>query len=417
MKDQEIAYEILKAVKSASYAIKDEGPTAGLCVLYPGDKRISFLKEAEPKVLRDIFYRLRKEETIELFQVPLDMQFYYRGQNLFGQDPDNLTAYVIKMLKNFDSSFLRHQKELNLNEKEIINSKLEPNISLTEYKNKYSIYLKASSKSDNTIKKYLSEINKLIAYLGENAMPENINIEIINDYLVFAKANRKLGSNSYSKLVIILKGFLEFLIRKGFLNKDITENLKIPKSSSKEAEFLTDEEIEKIEYCLSLRKENYKAEKQRDKLVFYLGLYCGMRKSEIIKLNWQDINLDSNLLNIINSKGGKSRKVKFSDKVKELLREYKQLANDGSQSVVRGNFGKRISSCSLQNLITSLFRNSGVERKGLTLHSLRHTYAVKQVQKGTDMHTIKELLGHSSLATTDKYLHLLSRNLDNAILE
>jgi integrase/recombinase XerC len=136
----------------------------------------------------------------------------------------------------------------------------------------------------------------------------------------------------------------------------------------------------------------------------------------IIKLNWGDIDYSECRLKIINSKGGKDRVIYFNGIIRETILDYRKKSNNYEGAVVRGVFGKRITSTSLHNIISRIFKESGIYRQGLTVHSLRHTYAENLRVKGTDLKVIQVLLGHESLETTDRYLHISSNDLKNAVL-
>ncbi|GAI19317.1 unnamed protein product [marine sediment metagenome] len=193
-------------------------------------------------------------------------------------------------------------------------------------------------------------------------------------------------------------------------------NLKTPKKVDKKREVLTDDQIKKVENYLENRTEKYKYENLRDKIIFYLGIKCGLRKLEMIKLNWENINLDECIIKIINSKGGKDRVVYFNGDLKELLENYRRLKGKYIGAVIRGKNGKRICSNTLQKSTRRLYRECGIYRSGLTIHSLRHTYAESLRKNKIDLPTIQTLLGHKSLETTAKYLHVTKDDLKKAIL-
>ena len=158
------------------------------------------------------------------------------------------------------------------------------------------------------------------------------------------------------------------------------------------------------------------SENLRDKIIFSLGIDCGLRRQEFINLNWEDINLKENSINIKNSKGKKNRIVYFNKKLRELLYLYRKLNGKYINALIRGAHGKRITKCSLQNIISRIFKESKTYRKNLTLHSLRHTYAERLRRKGIDLPTISKLLGHSRLDTTDIYLHVNKDDFKMAVL-
>ena len=284
-------------------------------------------------------------------------------------------------------------------------------------KNSYTEHLFASGKAKSTIKNYIWEIDRFLTYLKENNVGvSSLDPEIVIGYLSKAKIVRGLSNNTYSKVVVIIRLFLSYLYKDNRVERDLSSNLKVPRKNKKESEYLTDMDISKIEYYLGNRSEKYRGENLRNSIVFYLGIKCGLRKSEMIKLNWEDINLDDKKIKILDSKGGKDRVVYFNGKLRKDLCKYRKLINQYSGAVVRGNFGKRVSSCSIQKIIRKIYKESGVCRKGLVLHSLRHTYAENLRNKKVDMETISKLLGHSSLDTTSGYLHISNKDLKKATL-
>jgi len=277
--------------------------------------------------------------------------------------------------------------------------------------------LKASGKASKTIDKYGSEIKRYLAYLKDKKIDlYSVLKKDIDEYLSFQCKIRKLGTNSFSKVIIIIKSFYKYLYKNELIAKDINKDLEAPRVPEAIVEVLSSNDIAKIEHYLNSRKENYFAENTRDYLIMYLGIYCGLRKAEMVNLNWEEINTQECIIKILNSKGGKNRMLKFNDKVKNLLIEYRKKTGNYKGAVIRGNFGKRITSCSLQNAVRNIYKGSGVLRKNLTIHSLRHTFATKHVEANTNTHTLKNLLGHSDLNTTDAYIHRLTEYVENNIL-
>ena len=281
----------------------------------------------------------------------------------------------------------------------------------------YSNKLKAAGKAQITIKNYLAEIKRFLSFLKECKYGlELLNAEILNLYLSEAKLHRKLARNPYSKLVVIIRGFLKFLYKNKIIAEDLSIDLVTPKKVRTESEQLSENDIKKIEEYLNNKIENYKGENLRDKIIFYLGIRCGLRRGEIIHLNWEDLNFEEGRLKILNSKGSKSRVVFFNGGLKTALLEYRKILRNYEGALVRGNFGKRLTTTSLHNIINKIFKESGVYRKGICLHGLRHFYADSLRRKGIDMNTIKACLGHSSLATTEVYLSTNPSDLKNAAL-
>ena len=106
----------------------------------------------------------------------------------------------------------------------------------------------------------------------------------------------------------------------------------------------------------------------------------------------------------------------FDDELRKALMQYGKIKSHYKGLIVRGSFGKRITSGPMQRIIRRLYIESVIYRTGLNIHSLWHTYAENLRKKGVDLKVIKTLLSHSSLATTDRDLHVSSDDLKKAIL-
>lgn len=281
----------------------------------------------------------------------------------------------------------------------------------------YRQHLEASGNAKSTVDGYSNEVKRFCNYVKENKIHLNLlSQNDINIYLTNSRSGRNLSPNSYSKLVVVIRSFVAYLYKNEYIYKDLASDLKVPKRVDKEREYLNESDIKKITYCLDNRVERYKGENLRDKLIFGLGADCGLRKAEMMKLNWEDINFDDNKIKILCSKGNKDRVVYFNDELKEIFTKCRKNTEAYKGAVVRGTFGKRIASCPLQRIVQRIYKESEVYRGGLTIHSLRHTYAENLRKKKVDLKVIKTLLGHSSLATTDRYLHVSSEDLKEAAI-
>jgi site-specific recombinase XerD len=281
----------------------------------------------------------------------------------------------------------------------------------------YRLHLEAAAKSKNTIKDYYREIGRFLEHLKDNSTSFSaINTSYLNSYLFNQKTKRKLSNNSYSRLVIVIRSLLSYLYKEKIILEPLALELKTPRRIDKERECLTDSEIQKILLYLDSRRERYKGENTRDRLIFMLGINCGLRKSEISKLNWEDLDFNERKIKILDAKGGKERIVYYSQELGNVVEDYGKASGNYSGALVRGSFGKRITSCPMQRIVRRMYMESGIYRNGLTLHSMRHTFASSLREKGVDLKVIKTLLGHSSLATTDRYLHVSSGDLKKAVL-
>ena len=280
----------------------------------------------------------------------------------------------------------------------------------------YSTHLRSQNKASSTVKDYVNISVKFSSYIRKNRINlESLSTSDIDQYLSLIRS-RNISNNTYSKLINCIRSFLRFLNQREYIKADFASLIKIPSKVESIKEELSDLDIKNIKNYLPARKEKYKNENLRDIIIFNLGIDCGLRRQEFINLNWEDINFEESSINIKNSKGRKNRVVYFNKKLRELLYLYRKLNGKYINALIRGAHGKRITKCSLQNIISRIFKESKTYRKNLTLHSLRHTYAERLRRKGIDLPTISKLLGHSRLDTTDIYLHVNKDDFKMAVL-
>lgn len=281
----------------------------------------------------------------------------------------------------------------------------------------YINYLEIKNKADSTIADYSAKALKLINYVIQNDI-DILTIEHIESYLAKNK-KKNISNNTYAKFVNCSRIFLSFLYDRGYVDTDIAKKIEtVKKIDSIERVVLFDNEIGRIvDY---IKNRSYKIiENLRDLIVFYFGINCGLRRQEIINLNWNDLKTDEDCrpyINILESKGRKSRIVYLSDNLYDLIKNYRKAARKYTGALIRGDFGKRITKTSLQNILKRIYKESGVYKKNLNIHSLRHTYAERLRKNNTDIATISTLLGHSRLDTTMAYFHVNREDLRNAIL-
>jgi len=287
---------------------------------------------------------------------------------------------------------------------------------IEDIKKEYSTHLRSQNKADSTIIDYMGAAGKLILYMGKNKIGlDSVSMGDIDSYLSMLRL-KNISNNTYVKILNCIRSFLKFLYGRSYLDKDLASFIKVPPKIKPIKEELSDLDIKKIKNYLLVRKEKYRNENLRDEIIFSLGIDCGLRRQEFINLNWEDINFKENSINIKNSKGRKNRVVYFNSNLGELMYSYRKSSGKYISALIRGAHGKRITKCSLQNIISRIFKKSKTYRKNLTLHSLRHTYAERLRRKGVDLPTISKLLGHSRLDTTDIYLHVNKDDFKMAVL-
>lgn len=295
----------------------------------------------------------------------------------------------------------------------------EKNLNLYSCLTEFVNYLQIKNKAPNTLKDYYSLTLKLIKYLSEkNINLHDLKITDIEKFL--AKIKNGVSNNTYSKFIVIVRVFLKFLYCREYIKKDLCFEIEpVKKIAPAERQILKENEIDMIIKHLKTRPAK-QIINLRDMIIFYFGINCGLRRQEIINLNASDVCFDEETaayyIKIIRSKGGKSRTVYISEKLYSLIYSYKKQKRIYSGALIRGSQGRRITKQAIQKAITEIYSDTGIKREGLCFHSLRHTYAMRQKSRGTDMFTISKLMGHSRVDVTMGYFHVNKSDFIKAIL-
>jgi len=146
-----------------------------------------------------------------------------------------------------------------------------------------------------------------------------------------------------------------------------------------------------------------------------LSLDTGMRAGEIFSLTWENVNMDTGQIRVMDTKSGKNRTAYMTQRVKDMF----QALEDDQGLVFPSNTGGRVGqiSATVVRIIKAIGLNDGItdSRNKATFHSFRHTFASRLVANGTDLYTVKELMGHSTLAMTERYSHVSNDSLELAV--
>lgn len=261
--------------------------------------------------------------------------------------------------------------------------------------------------SQNTIISYRRDLNKYIDYLESKKIDslEDTDRSIILSF-VLSQKDKGLSVNSVSRNLVAIKVFYRFLFRERFIKEDPTSVLDSPKLWRKLPDVLTLDEVEWL-----LNKPNLKEWMGiRDKAVLELMYATGMRVSEIADLKLEDVNLDVGYLRCV-GKGQKERVIPLGRKAIQAIRRYADkvrpiLIKPSSGSVLfLSRSGKKISRQTLWKMIRR-YANLAKIKKRITPHTLRHSFATHLLERGADLRVVQEMLGHSSISTTQIYTHI-----------
>jgi integrase/recombinase XerD len=260
-------------------------------------------------------------------------------------------------------------------------------------------YMLARNFTHNTIRTYS---NSLLHFLEHCDILDPVDLtkgQIIK-YLGQMMA-KGLSSSSAHTLVNVLKFYFRHVVGRG----DMEIALPRAKKEFKLPVVLTKEECSRI-------FESVQNVKHR--LLLLLGYGSGLRLSELVHLEWRDIQFDERMIMVRSGKGQKDRRVMLPHSLFEVLRHY-QVAQGTSRYVFAGQYaGEPYSPRSVQAVMSQAVKRAGLEKRA-TVHTLRHSFATHLLEHGTDLRYIQTLLGHSSVKTTMIYTHVTSSKLDKLV--
>ncbi len=262
--------------------------------------------------------------------------------------------------------------------------------------------------SEHTVKAYNSDLQALLTYLNK----ENITLIKDIEFFILRGYVANLFDKEYSKSTIerniaSLKSFYKFLIKKGFLEENPAKQLKFPRKEKKLFNVFNIDDI----FLLLSKPDRSEISGLRDALILELLYATGLRVSELISLNISDIDFTGKRLRVL-GKGKKERIIPLSDYHIDLITDYIKKRNtlcgnkeiNGNQLFIN-KYGGRLTDRSVRRILEKYLTLCGLPLS-YSPHSIRHTFATHLLENGADLRSIQELLGHSSLSTTEKYIHL-----------
>ena len=273
--------------------------------------------------------------------------------------------------------------------------------------------------SENTIKAYQKDLDRFSDYclfLNINSLSA-IKRSVIRGFLAnLLKKSKKTSLKKISsprtiaRYLATLKSYFKYLIKAEILSFSPAELIKTPKFPSKIPIFISSNLIEK----LMSTPDSSTIEGARDRAMLELFYSTGIRLSELLNLNIQNIDIKSKLIRVI-GKGNKERIIPIGKKGIDALKLYLSKEDrDLDSKIVQPLFinkkNKRLPKRSIQRSVTKYLKLIiGVEGAGP--HTLRHSFATHLIENGADIRTVQELLGHSSLSTTQIYTHIKTKQM------
>ncbi len=266
-------------------------------------------------------------------------------------------------------------------------------------------------KSSNTVESYKRDVTQYITYLNESGIQDitSATKTTILSYMLFLQKKGK-ASSTVSRTLASLRSFYLFMMQKGKVTTNPTSNLEAPHVEKKTPQILTGVEVERL-----LEQPDLTDNKGiRDKAMLELLYATGIRVSELINLDINDVNIP---VSFIRCRGGKrERIIPMGNTAKEAISEYIKnarpyMVKDESETALFVNCnGMRLSRQGFWKLIKHYRTQAGIEAE-ITPHTLRHSFAAHLLENGADLHSIQEMMGHADISSTLVYSRVVNSKL------
>ncbi|MCQ2770169.1 MAG: tyrosine recombinase XerC [Clostridia bacterium] len=241
----------------------------------------------------------------------------------------------------------------------------------------------------------------------------------ILEFLAFERNERGNMAGARARKLSAIKSFYKYLtVREHIVETNIAADIESPKLKKSLPKYLTEEES--LELLKAIANDKSSKTVKRDFCMITLFLSCGMRLSELVGINTSDITKDLSSLRVT-GKGNKERMVYLNDACQNALKSYLNYKTSLGKNIVDknalfiSNRGTRISNQMVQKTVEKYLKLAGLGNRKLSTHKLRHTAATLMYQKGgVDVQTLKEILGHEQLSTTQIYTHISNKTVEEA---
>ncbi len=272
---------------------------------------------------------------------------------------------------------------------------------------KFLNYLKVEKNmSGHTVLNYAVDLKDFAKFLGDEADINSV------EYLTLRKFLAELKAKNYSKRTVArklacLRSFFRFLYREGHVKSNSMLGISTPKLDKKLPIFLDEDEVSKL---LEAPDEK-EASGLRDKAMLETIYSSGLRISELVGLNTDSIDFIGGVLKVF-GKGKKERLVPIGDRALRCIRRYLEKRGDAKsrQAVFLNKSGTRITDRSVRRILKKYIHITSL-RQDISPHTLRHSFATHLLNRGADLRSVQELLGHMNLSTTQIYTHVTSERL------
>ena len=272
--------------------------------------------------------------------------------------------------------------------------------------------LQERNASAHTIKAYSADLAQFAAYVGAQDW-RDINHVLLRSYLS-SLYQRGLSKTSVARALAVLRSLYHWLAQEGVIEQNPAALVATPKLAKKLPRVPT---VEELNTALDSRMPESSTFPERDQVILELLYGCGIRNSELIGINFDDIRWSNEVI-LVRGKGRKERYVPFGDSAAAALRAYLPLRHEtlaqssraSEKALVVNLRGSRLTTRSVGRIVKHIAVASGLSPE-VHPHTLRHAFGTHMLEEGADLRAIQEMLGHERLSTTQRYTQLNIRQV------
>ena len=280
---------------------------------------------------------------------------------------------------------------------------------MKEILSKFLEYLEYQKEySSNTLKAYETDILQFLNFLkkGKIRSFKEVEYRVFLDFISSLKSDERYTEKSIARKVASIKAFFKFLYSRRLIKNNPALLLYTPKVPEKLPDFLSEEEVVKI--IESPQGKSWQV--LRDRAILELLYSTGIRVGELVSLTLKDINFVDETIKV-KGKGKKERIVPVGTPAMKALIEYiERKPYSRVDAVFLNKYGKTLTERSVERLVDKYSKRAGIGKK-VTPHTFRHSFATHMLNRGADLRTVQELLGHERITTTQIYTHLTLEKL------
>ncbi len=280
----------------------------------------------------------------------------------------------------------------------------------------YGFYLRLEQGlAENTIEGYQFDVKRLEQYcetLASKNTPLTTDSDTLKDFIY--QLSKDVQPPTQSRILSGVKGFFLYLQLEGYREDNPSRLLESPKIRKTFPDTLALEEVDTL-----ITGANIGTHAFRNQCMLELLYSCGLRVSELTKLNISDLFFEKGLIRVL-GKGDKLRWVPVADVTQELIGEYvknhrdKQPKKGFEDRVFLNNRGKEITRVMVFTIVKNAALYANINKR-ISPHTLRHSFATHLVENGADIQLVQHMMGHASITTTERYIHMSQRHLKEAV--